>query len=223
MLLNFAKRIAWKRVDEEDLAWLLEAGKLVAAEGDQVIRGQLLGLRATHHDRYHLLAEVGMRQAEDGYLGHSRVHQQNLFDLARVHVVAAADDEPARPPRNRVVAVGASPAQVSSVEPAVGVERGGGRIRALPVALEDVRATDLDLARSLVMDRLAGLNVHDPSFLPRERHPDSSRTSLAIVGVGEVHHRLGHSVALEDALSEHLLEFGERLRAERGGSRYVQS
>src|SRR5205823_1425066 len=113
-----------------------------------------------------------------------------LFDLAGVDVVAAGDDQLAGAPGDGEVAVGAAPAEVAGVEPAISVERLGGRLGELPVALEDVRSPHLDLAGLFVVDGLAGGDVDDARLLAGERLAHGAGAALAIVGVGQVHDRL---------------------------------
>ena len=123
---------------------------------------------------------------------------------------------------DREVAVGTSPTKVSGAEPALAVERLGGRVGSTPVALENVGATYLNLARLLVFDWLTADQVHDPRLLAGEGLPNCSGSALTPKRVREIHARLGHPVALQDALAKASLEIVECLHAEGRGTRDVQ-
>ena len=141
--------------------------------------------------------------------------RQNVLNFARVDVVAAADDEFTRASGDRVVAIGATPAEIARLEPAIGAERLGGHVGALPVAREDVWPAHLDLANLAVRNGCAVYSADDARLLPWKRRADRAGTPLAIVGIGHVHDRLGHAVAFENALAEDALELREDVRAER--------
>ena len=95
-------------------------------------------------------------------------------------------------------------------------------VASIPVAGEDVRAAHLDLAGLAVRNGLARRHVHDARLLSGKRHADGSRAPLAVVGIGQVHDRLGHAVAFEDRLSEKAGELLEELQTERGGAGDVE-
>jgi hypothetical protein len=74
-----------------------------------------------------LLAQLRVGPADDGGLGDGGVLVQHLLDLARVDVVAAADDEVLLAVDDEQVAVLVGVAEVAGVEPAV-LERLGRRL-----------------------------------------------------------------------------------------------
>src|SRR5258708_6780500 len=84
------------------------------------------GARCERDGRPALLAELVGGQADDGRLGDRGMLVQDLLDLARVDVVAAADDHLLLAVHDEEVAIGVHPRQVTSPEPAVRDRLGGG-------------------------------------------------------------------------------------------------
>ena len=78
---------------------------------------------------------------------HRRVVIERLVDLPRRDVLATLDDDLLQAPGDEVVTVFVAIGQIAGVQPAVGLERGAGRLRVLVVALGDVGAADHQLAR----------------------------------------------------------------------------
>src|SRR5215831_12643842 len=125
-------------------------GALVARQGGARVRdecGLVEGMaRAEGDPRGDLFAPVRVRHARDRRLRYGRVLLQDRFDLARVDVEAPGDDHLLDAAADHQVARGGvEPADVAGAEPAVrreGLRRGRWAAR---VAVEDVRATDLDL------------------------------------------------------------------------------
>ena len=78
----------------------------------------------TTHDGADLLAESLVGHADDRGLGHVGVLVERGFDLGRVDVLAAADDDVLQPVDDVEVAVGVEAAEVAGVEPAVGERLG---------------------------------------------------------------------------------------------------
>ena len=114
---------------------------------------------------------------------------EDLFDLARIHVVAAADDQLLLAIDDEEVAVLVDSRHVAGVEPAVGVDRLRGRVGPVPVALHHVVAADRDLtdlvraeSRAVVADEL-----HLDAF---DRRADRPGLALA-VGMVEARDRRG--------------------------------
>ena len=77
----------------------------------------------------------------------ARVAQQQVLDLGRVRVEAADDEHVLDPADDAQVAVGVEGAEVAGVQPAVGVDRGRGRLRVVEVAAHHGVAAHEDLAR----------------------------------------------------------------------------
>ena len=105
-----------------------------------------------HDRRADLLAQLGVRDAEDGRLAYGRMLVEHLLDLARIDVVAAADDQVLLAVDDEEVAVLVDPCHVARDEPAVVGDRLGGRVGPLPVAVHHVVPTDLDLADLALSD-----------------------------------------------------------------------
>ena len=150
--------------DELDDARVLVAGHLLLAPRDQLVLGDR-GAVLEDHDRLDLLAVALVRDADDGGQRDVGVRHQHLFDLARVHVVAAADDHVLGPVDDVVPAVLVAAAEVAGAEPAV-LDRLLGRVGPAVVALHDVVALDRDLA-----DRVLG------PARPRPSRPGRSASS----------------------------------------------
>src|SRR5215472_16737042 len=119
-------------VDEPDVPRVLVGGDPLLDK-----RTQFLWSRRAAWLQRHLLAERGVGYPDDRDLGDRRVLVERLLDLARVHVVPAADDHFLLPVDDEEVAVLVGPRQVSGAEPAVG-NRLRGRLRPPPVALHHV-------------------------------------------------------------------------------------
>src|SRR5690348_3421824 len=217
VLLHFAKGVAGQGIHEDHAAWLLVAGEALTAVGRDLAGARPCAIFG-HDHRDDLLTQVGVRRPDHGDLSHRRMPRQRLFHLTRVDVVAAADDQLAGAAGDGEVAVVADRAEIAGLEPAVRAEYFGGGVGAVPVAGEDVRPAHLDLADRARRQRRARAHIHHARFLAGERAADGAGAALAVVRVGQVHDRLGHAVALEDALAEDALEVREDPRAERGGA-----
>ena len=117
---------------------------------------------------------------------HRRMLVEHLLDLARVDVVAAADDHVLLAVDDEVVAVGIDAADVAGVEPTVRVDRLGRRVGALPVALHDIVAADGDLA-GVARGDIGACLVDEPNLDARDRGAHRAGLALAI-GVVERDH-----------------------------------
>src|SRR5262249_38653578 len=137
--------------------------------------------------------------------------------------IAARDDELARAPGDRVIAIGAAPTEISRLEPAIVTECLSRSVRPLPVSRKDVGAAHLDLADLVLRQVTAAPNVHHSSLLAGEWPTDRPWPPLTLIRIGQVHDRLGHTVALKNALPEHPLELREELWAERRRPRDKQA
>ncbi len=100
-----------------------------------------------HHPGGHPLAPAFVRNPRYRGFRHGRMTLKRDLDLARVHVQAARDDHLLGPAADHQVPGGrVHRADVAGTEPAV---RGEGSLtagRVVPVAGEDVRPAELDLA-----------------------------------------------------------------------------
>ena len=106
--------------------------------------------------RSRVLAEPGVGRGDDRDLGDARHAHEQLLDLGRADVLAAADDDVLLAVGDREVAVGVEHADVAGHEPAVGVNAAAVRCR-VGVADEAVGPATPDLARLARRDVVAVL------------------------------------------------------------------
>ena len=83
------------------------------------------------------LTPLRVGQAEDRHLGDGRVIEEDILDLARVDVLAAADDHVLDPALDAQVAPAVEGRQVPGVVPALGVDGGRRGLRGVVVAAHD--------------------------------------------------------------------------------------
>ena len=74
-------------------------------------------------------------------------------------------------------------------------------LRHAPVALEHVRALDLDHADLVRRQFLAGVRIGDAGRHAGQRQADGARHPVPVIRVGGVHVGLGHAVALKDGMT----------------------
>jgi hypothetical protein len=72
---------------------------------------------------------------------------EEFLDLARIDVLAAADDHVLDPADDVAIAFGVDGREVAGVHPAVGVDRLGGLLLVVPIALHHRIAARAQLAR----------------------------------------------------------------------------
>src|SRR5262249_7483168 len=194
------------------------AGVLVRRDPVLHVRPQFLGrgrgAGLERDGRADLLAELVVGDPDHGRLGDRGMLVEDLLDLARVDVVAAADDHLLLAVHDEEVAVLVHPGQVTSPEPAVRDRLGRG-LGLAPVALHHVVAADGDLAD--LADGERGAVGADHAHLDAlHRRPD--RPGLALgVRVVERGDRGGlrQPVPLEDHAAERLLEAVQDLHGHR--------
>ena len=153
-------------------------GDLVGGEPGPAVLGELgfgRGGRGRADDGAHFLAPEPVRDPDDGGLGDARVAGQDGFDLARVDVLAAADDHLLDPARDAAVAALVHGAEVAGVQPAARVDRRAGGLRVAEVARHDVVAAGADLADGPAGHGLAGGHVGDLDLGVRQRPAERLR------------------------------------------------
>src|SRR5690606_27655144 len=136
------------------------------------VRDQLFGFeldpRVEDDPGRDALAQVWIRQAEHGGLGHAFMLKQRRLDLAGAHAVAAGLDQVGGPaPDYADEAVGRSHRHVAGAKPAV-THGFYGCLGPVQVSVEKARGTDLDLADRLAVqlfDRMPGI-VAQPQLDP---------------------------------------------------------
>jgi hypothetical protein len=163
-----------------------------------------------------------VRDADHGGLGDRRVLVEDLLDLTRVDVVAAADDQVLLAVDDEEVAVGVLAGQVAGAEPPVG-DRLPGRLLAGPVALHQTVAPDRDLADLAGRD-VAAVEPDQPQLDALDGGADRAGLAVA-VGMVERGHRGGlrQAVALQDDAAEGGLEAAQHLDRQRGAARHTQA
>ena len=165
-----------------------------------------------------LLAQVVVLDADHGDLGDGVVLVERLLDLARVDVVAAADDQVLLAVDDEEVAVLVLLGHVAGEEPAVG-DGLLGLLLLAPVALHHVLAPDRDLADLALLDVLAVV-VDQLHLDAAHRHADRARLALDVGLVERGDRRgLGEPVALEHDAVEGLLELLHHLDRHRRAAR----
>src|SRR3954453_7374103 len=120
-----------------------------------------LGAPARHDEGHELLAVALVGHTDDLHVGDVGVAHQELLDLARVDVLAAADHEVLDAPDDVQVAVGVHDREVAGVHPAAAVDRLGRALGVLPVAEHDRVAAGAELARLAARDDGAGHRIDD--------------------------------------------------------------
>lgn len=136
MLLRLPQRRSGNRFDTHEPPRHFERRQLFAADGFE--RGGVEVADDVCH-RYFAAHRVG--HPADGGFAHTGLFEQELFDLARVDIETAGDDEVTLVAAQCVVAVGGAGGQIAGVEPSL-APRGGGGIGAAPVAGTDRGAFD---------------------------------------------------------------------------------
>src|SRR3954447_18160397 len=216
-LEDLARRPLGQLVDEPDLARVLVAGDLLLDVLAQLVLGDVLTI--LQRDRgADLFPQLGVRHAEHGGLGHRGMLVEDLLDLARVDVVAAADDQLLLAVDDEEVAVLVDLGHVATVEPAV-LDRVLGGVGLVPVALHDVVALDDDLADLALVD-LVAVVVDDLHLDALDRRADRALLALALAVVERGDRRgLAQAVPLEDRAIELVLEVAHELAGQRRAAR----
>src|SRR5438270_631430 len=170
LLQDLPGRPLRQRLQEADRARVLVGGHPLLGIGDQLLLGDRLAC-LDGHDGRDLFAQPFVGDADDGRLLNRRVRVEDLFDLPRVDVEAAADDQLLLAVDDEEEAFLVLVAHVAGMEPAA-LERLGRGLRLLVVALHDVVAADHDLADVVLAARqglvvlVEDLHLDAPDALP---------------------------------------------------------
>ena len=169
-------------------------GDLVAAEVADLRLGGA-GARLEHDPGADLLAVLRVGDAEDLHLRDLGVAEQELLDLARIDVLATADQHVLDAADDVAVALGIDRGQVAGVHPAVDDCRRGA-LGIVPVAEHHAVALGAQLAR--LADRHDGAVGVDDLDLQVRHHAADGRHALVhrVVDAALERHRrgLGHAV-----------------------------
>src|SRR6476646_10533714 len=211
-----------QRVDNPDPPRVLVRSDLRLDVAAQLVRRH--GRTRLERDRRaDLLTQLGVRDADNRRLGDLRVLVQHLFDLPRVDVVSAADDQILLPVDDVVIAVLVHPPDVAGAEPAVVRDGLGRRLRPVQIALHDVVAADRDLP-DLALRDLGARRVNDTHFHAPDRRADRARLALpARVVERRDWRRLREAVSLEHDAVERVLELAQHLDRHGRAARYAQA
>src|SRR4029079_7186385 len=194
-LLRLPGRSQRKLLDDAHVARHLVVRDLPLAEvADRVLVERVAA--AGDDPGAHLLAVFRIGDAEDLRVLDAGMAQQVLLDLARVDVLAAADQHVLDAADDVRVAVGVDRREVAAVHPAGGVDRLARALVVLPVAAHHRVATRAQLARVADGDD-AAVAVDDLDLEVRLDAAD--RRDAALEGVVEARlerdrRRLGHAV-----------------------------
>ncbi len=171
--------------------------------------GQRLVLR--HHVADDLFAVDLVRHADRGGLRHAGMLDQDLVDLQRRDVDAAADDQVLGAAGDADEALRILDAEIAGLD-ALAVERID---RAVVVEIADrhLRPADRDLALDAGRAFLA-LRIGDHQLLMQRRKPDRAHL-LGVVAVAADPAGLRHAVHLQQRDAVHLLELRPLLRGQR--------
>src|SRR5690242_12803670 len=116
------------------------------------------GLRPQHHGSGYILAQSGVRRGKCYRLRNGRMLEQNLVDLRRSDLLAAAIDDLARTTDQKKVAVFIEKSDIAGPEP-FSRKRCLRRARVAVVACQDALTTDDDLARLATWQQISAF-VH---------------------------------------------------------------
>src|SRR5262249_36940752 len=96
---------------------------------------------------HQLLAESRVGHTEDRYFFYLRMSIKKLLDLARIHVLAAADDHVLDAPGDVHVALIVHHGEIARVHPAGRVDRFRGRLFVVPIAEHHAVTARAELAK----------------------------------------------------------------------------
>ena len=143
LLEQLAGRVVGEGGHELNVGRDLVSGQRERAPVAHVGRAEL-GAGGAHDERLQLLAELRVVDPDHGRVVDLGVLEQPVFDLDRVDVLAAAQDQ-VPPPALQVKHPVGDTAVVAGGIPAILVKHGGGSGRIFPVAQEDRRRSQVDL------------------------------------------------------------------------------
>src|SRR5436190_131598 len=105
--------------------------------------------------------------------------KQQFFEFARIYIFAAADDHVLQATLDGAIAASIHRAEISSMQPALGIDRRGGRLRHFEIAEHDVVAARAELADFADRGGLAGILIDDRSVVAND---GCSNIATSIVG-----------------------------------------
>ena len=145
---------------------------------------------------------------------------EQILDLARIDVLAAADDHVLEPAGDLQIAVGAHHPEITGVQPAFGVDRLACFLRHAEVLTHLAARADADLADLAERRDALAIGGRDLGFRQRQRRADGLRDALLVVAAaGHAHRPAGLGLAeqhhhfLEPEL---VLDLAHQFRRDRG-------
>src|ERR1700730_2578028 len=154
--------------------------------------------------RYHIregnLATQAVGHTHHRCFRHLRLFAEKFFDLAWIDIESARDDQVASPPNQCMVTVRRPDREVARAEPTV-CERFTRGLCLVPIAGENIRPTQVDLARFSIPDR-APLEIEEPDGYARQWKSNRTGTPFSGVWIAKVHERLAHTIAFQNPVPE---------------------
>ena len=163
------------------------------------------------HDGF---AIAGIRHADDLDILNGGMGVDKLFDFLGVDVFSAADDHILEAAGDEEGSVRIAAGQIAGMEPAVGIDGGGGGIGHFIVALHDVITAGAELAVLTVRQFLAGFGIDDLALDMGEGIADGLGAELERIGPGghgAAGGRLGLAIDTYDAAHIHFIRPGGAL------------
>src|SRR6185437_9832593 len=206
-LLRLAGRGEREVGDESDMARHLVMRDLTLAEGGDLLgAGALPGLE--HDPGADLLAEARIGHAEDLRRLDLGMAEEEILDLARIDVLAAADQHVLDPPDDVAIALGVDGGKIAAMHPPDLVDRRAAPFRILPIAAHDAIAARAQLAGFAYRHDASGL-VDDLDLDMRMDAPDRGDAALDRIVDARLEGdraRFGHAVGDGNFAHMHLLD-----------------
>src|SRR5439155_7764 len=136
-------------------------------------KGARLSVRVTPFGRMSPTVRSRVRDADRGRLSDGRMHEEDLLDFSRVHVVARAEDHVLLAIDDVEISVLVHPREIAREQPSVAEHRRG-LLRLVPVALHDLGTADRELT-DIALREFAGrvVRVDHPRVRIGERDTDA--------------------------------------------------
>ena len=147
---------------------------------------------------------------------------QHLFDLGGVHVEPRHDDEVLHSVDEVQVAPVVDGGDITGHQPALGVDRTGGGVLVVPVAGEDVRAPDPQLA-GVTDQHVVAVLVDEAQLQTGDRHTDRPDGGVGAHGRRDHRRCLGEPVALGQVDVVTALHRAGDLVGQTGGTRHGET
>ena len=212
--MDLAHGVARQVLHEHDALGQFEFGQAIIERRQNLFLREL-GTGLPDHDGGDALAEIRVRAADHRGFDDAGQGVDFGFDLLRIDVEAAGDDEILGAPDNVNIALRVDLADIAGDEKPVRAKLGLGLLRHTPIAAEHVRTLDLDDADVSVRQDPPGLRVGDAQADARQRKADGAGNASAIVGIGCIHAGFGHTIAFENGMARLFLKFTMGFRQQR--------